>query len=1159
MSEQVIPWIAAVVESMREDYRETVVDIALRQLPRASSELKFWVEREVSTSISVDGFRSFVRAPASKARRPVIVKMQHVPVVAAAMICLWAEAQQELIRKVRTEAMKAGLRFDPEWSWQKAVHGFSALEPDSVFARCIEQLAEQASGLESDHYRLAGFWLSRALVESSGEETPNLAQVDLTAESVHVAVGEPVSMSNHIEQAQVPVHDLAADLEQVPTSAMAQLLQEQVMQIATARQMAIDKGQIVLRATQEGDLAEAEVQLLALLNALTDWQRKRNLLRQVVQQSVSYLERNVVKRPDLKLDVSVSNLIDEKDLADAESEITGKQILAALEQIQKYDLDKQDVLSQLEQVWGNVVKLQEQVSVWGGDEAVRRPVYIDGDEAEATLSEARAALEQISAELRRLENRLAQLRELSLNNIAAHVGRLQELGLAAETQIHETLMLGTIAFAKLSDRPGLEIWRIEQALAGKVSEELVKASRTAPRALAAELQNQWDDEKFDTLLERLADEKHDVETMLLLISANAIHPRSGKIRLKCSIVRCLLRGVEQLSKKTQPFELLNLLGLDFINGWEASEAVAQAELGLVFLAAQRSGKQRWPAELLWNMPEEWPVTDMPNWAALWKAALVDEPLQINTVIDDSGSRRHLEQVRSQVDQMLAREHGFFVRLHSLKSKRHRTMLGNKLLPRLLAHLNRLHEMSNDLQAAEPDELTDLLARLDRFLNSQLVEALSDESLNKAYEAGITEDGIDEAEGFHRRTAWRILHDCAESVWEYGQALEQFWRARLQNAAGINRDALQAELAQISSLTPLGQAALEQITQTAQLELQELAETQARMEASRYLARELLSQAMWAFRLPRVAGYLTGALLDWQGLLESLLQDLAEPVSVEEAALLLLEQQAPNQALLLTQHITLDIQKRAQLLRAEKEREVEKLQSDLLKVGGDVQDLAEDRELGRWRWIVQELTLRLNEKTGYLQAEQQRTQERARQLRKAINDLDMAIFESRATMPVDVYQLIERSWYIAKTAAGTEALLGEVETFLQEIRYRMEHQSWTLVELQNAVARLERAVSGEIIKSSINLTAETVLDLLERGELRQLGLSSTSIEASEIETRCNLLRYWLQVRELPSFLSENLKVTERAAIQGLFRYFTQMTSMKYYRHEEGAQEPRKQVS
>ncbi|MFW6116790.1 MAG: AAA family ATPase, partial [bacterium] len=176
-----------------------------------------------------------------------------------------------------------------------------------------------------------------------------------------------------------------------------------------------------------------------------------------------------------------------------------------------------------------------------------------------------------------------------------------------------------------------------------------------------------------------------------------------------------------------------------------------------------------------------------------------------------------------------------------------------------------------------------------------------------------------------------------------------------------------------------------------------------------------------------------------------------------------------------------------------------------------------------------------------EAQREEREGKALDLRQAINELDMQLFEARESIPVDVQQAIDEGLTLARRATAEEKWFDAVRDYLDEVRYRMERDSWPLDKLQEAGRRLEDSMAvGAQEKSALG--AEEVLSLFERGELEQLGLRPIDIPPSRIRTRTRLLHHWLEVANLPAFRSESLGPSERASIKNLFSDFAQMIVM-----------------
>ncbi len=155
-------WIT-VNENMSVDFRENVVEIALAQYPDAPKKLKD-VARTLFSAIKTSGFRSFDRTPIGLVKPHVVEMMQHVPIAADTVICLWAEAQAPLLDELRKAAADAGLDLELSWEWYHGIDGYYALELIEVLAEVVNSLASDRPEDEASSLHLAALWLSGAVM-----------------------------------------------------------------------------------------------------------------------------------------------------------------------------------------------------------------------------------------------------------------------------------------------------------------------------------------------------------------------------------------------------------------------------------------------------------------------------------------------------------------------------------------------------------------------------------------------------------------------------------------------------------------------------------------------------------------------------------------------------------------------------------------------------------------------------------------------------------------------------------------------------------------------------------------------------------------------------------------------------------------------------------
>ena len=216
MSEvNLFPWIA-VNRCMNDEYRETVVEIALKHRLEAPSELVRFA-RKATSHITVPGFRSVDRAPVERAREPVAEEMLLDDDVATAVICLWAEAKNDLVEELRSAAQSEGLRFELPWTWEEGKLGFYAFEQIEPLRNVTFDLTEDESSIRSDHLQLASLWLSRSLRPESepieGAEERSVSGEE--EETVPEETEEKQAARDREEQPLLPTSDESSEVQEI--------------------------------------------------------------------------------------------------------------------------------------------------------------------------------------------------------------------------------------------------------------------------------------------------------------------------------------------------------------------------------------------------------------------------------------------------------------------------------------------------------------------------------------------------------------------------------------------------------------------------------------------------------------------------------------------------------------------------------------------------------------------------------------------------------------------------------------------------------------------------------------------------------------------------------------------------------------------------------
>jgi hypothetical protein len=158
----VLPWVE-VNGMMDDEYRQQVVKDALSHYPKASSELNKFALDILKKTIQVNGFRSFQSIPPHIVKIQVAKEFKINAQLAAAIICLWAEKQHEIIETLTNAAREANISIPEKWGWEEARYGFVQGEDTPELDQLASTLSAQKTKPESDHYILAALWLSNSL------------------------------------------------------------------------------------------------------------------------------------------------------------------------------------------------------------------------------------------------------------------------------------------------------------------------------------------------------------------------------------------------------------------------------------------------------------------------------------------------------------------------------------------------------------------------------------------------------------------------------------------------------------------------------------------------------------------------------------------------------------------------------------------------------------------------------------------------------------------------------------------------------------------------------------------------------------------------------------------------------------------------------------
>lgn len=1167
----VLPWIE-VNQLMNDDYRKLVVDLAVSHYPKAEKDLQIFTRRIFNNSGEIRGFRVVMKAPIKRVQQFLVKKFKEDPAVATAIICLWADAEKSSIQTFRTASENAGIHFLSDWDWHDASQGYLAYDDIPELFQFCEFYTVSLKSPEKDNSYLSTLWLSRAvIIEKKGDQeietiigsssVNNGKEISMIKEETPVdkPVNRPgvktppggeieveqviptVEVEAHIQESlEQKSHDENPDEFPVTLGAVETGLQAHLEKINQIQQKTLANIQKLSSDASKGEINQLRPMVKVVEENVTNWQEDSAGLATFLQGTAGVIKTELEVRSDLPLDepgkLYLSQVFAKGHLP---AELSSALRTIILE-IHLYDEKKEHLLNQISKVNLTISKLLDEAAIWEIDDDTKRDTALKGEQdySEQTLVLLKAVLKGKQVECEAIKKRIVHFRELSQARIKNLVNQLVELEVPIESPAIGEYSLESLNDDNFSDLDSHKLHEIEIGLNRLLDERLAEEKSIATSTLASELNQSWNETKLPDLLAGLAKEKRYAEALLILMAANSQHPPSNPYILSKEIVWSFFNGLEQLSPNSQPFTLLCNVAPKFIQGWDTADQASKAELCLLMLAARHGGEYHIPADVLWQISYDWPVEGMDSWNKVWQAEISDEVLKISLGVPE-GYKVRLDQSRLSANQLFASEHGSYVRSKLIKNHHHRMMVNNELMPKLKTQLDYIHQAEEGLRKADQDQLPNLINKLDFFMNGKFSQVTN--SVFEVYEREISSEEV-ENDGLST-PAWRTLNECVDSIREYGCTLIEYWQVVAQSPSEISSESLNSELIKLGQISHLARIAAEQVIKTAGVKLPDWLPGEGESQAILQIEHTILNESTYTVRLPRLVGYLTKSRLDWNKVLPLLLQDLAEPLDHTGIAAHLIEQEAPNQALSITQYIPLELQKRILQLKLRLEKETELLSEELFQLGEAADDLLEYRNQGRWQLVRKDLKRRIGVRKELIEHQKQQNADRTKQIRTAITTLDDEIFELKDEIPAEVYQIVEDGLILAKKVCGRDENVRPIQAYIDEIRYRLEHDSWPVNELQQANDDLHDLVVGGGISPELDLTNQKVLDYFEQGEFKALGLSPTDIPASSIGTRIDLLKNWLTLRKTSNFLYADMKVVERSAVHQLFRSFAKMMAMK----------------
>lgn len=1142
---------------MDDEFRKLVVSDALSFLPHASPALRKYATEILKKTIHVNGFRPYPNIPINIVKPRVLAEFQTNASVSTAIICLWGEQHRAIIQKLQEAALAANIPVHKEWGWEEAKHGFHAFDDIAP----LDNLVEEMSGEEKprqDHTRLAALWLSAGLFVEEKEieyvdspltkpsaqpEKYEYGKVDPKGERVSRAIESVAQEDQSNEEDDEVSSIMIAELDRKNIQELSDYWKTRSEEIISAQDVFLKKIE-ELRASALGDTSE----VMDKIKQLEDDRRQWEILKKQSEDLNEYIHSRILRelraRPDIKhVQPEVGALSEEPSAEELQAVLP-----AIFQAIKIYDKKKSDAYAELNNLIEKAILLEARLGFWQVEVLESDIPHFNDSLQGGSLRELQELISQHEKKIQNMLVRIERARELARIRI---LEALNSPAFAQDKNIeiggYAVGMISQISFSELDDQ---ELKKLEVETSSRLID--FNAAKKQNRRIIEEvdeLQTNWENEAFQNLLQDLEVEQRDLEILFLTLS-NA-EARKEKINIPAGVASCLLRGLAHLSSPERPFDLLASMSGKFFQAWYCNDPSIKAQRCILALAAKHASPAALPEEFLWQVEDEWPVKELKNWDRLWQSKILAEPIEIYSDHKDAELIANLDKQQKNLENLLARDGGHYMRLGSLQSNRHRVMLGNRLLPHMDDQVAKLLAVRKELEEAPNYQHAGTLEKMRRYIK-QLREELAVEKLEERYEKGIHMDGIDDDVPFHRRISLKILGEIADAILDFASTMLAYEDLIAARSQGLSTFELEEDLAILDNKTPLINLALLQISSMPALK-NTLESGKSRLNADQIIAQAILTSPEKFSALPNFAGLICKDRLDWAVISKVILSDIkfrTETPNVGTVANVLLNKGAPDQVLLLAASIPLEQQRNAQDLQTDKRRQFEGLTTEFIQLGGEIGLYDRDRDLGRWDLINKEIRLEIGDLRRKTELERQAFEDRSLEFRVRINKMDESIFRIKAQIPQASFLAIQRGLTAARRASEDMRLFQPLQEYLDEIDYRALHNSWSEKEIENATSALEKNLRGDRVDGMIKMKSEQLLEYFGQANYDMLNIAPDDLPESAVNTRTNILEAWIGIRQMQEFLTVKMLRIDTERVKAFFSYFAQMVAMRRSKLTDG---------
>ena len=410
--------------------------------------------------------------------------MLHQNDVATAIICLWGEANKNLIYTLRTNMESAGISIKADWTWEQVRSGFDSDVAEAMASK-IDFSVISDPGLRHDDLMMAAYWLSGGIKASLDdlEEAPRSQRDDWEHAGGKMDANPNQGLTTlSLEELQHRLHTGIDDLGAVQAEF-------------------IEYSHTLLASAREGKLSTVESTLLTLQESLPTWQASLESLQNTFKSMLARLRMELDTRPDLQpgLDYSVDTPAETWSSDFDELNFALREIEDIIERLNEYDAAKDSALNQLESEQAVIANLKLEIADWERTEPAEPEALLTLEREELADAEL-ANIREVAAEAvslrENLEQSLKQLRDTSRRRIGTLVEGLLEIGTEATKKVSDDFALAELEPETMEQLSDPQLRQIEMVLDELMKKQAVTSETSKSAQLAIDLLKDWTEEAF---------------------------------------------------------------------------------------------------------------------------------------------------------------------------------------------------------------------------------------------------------------------------------------------------------------------------------------------------------------------------------------------------------------------------------------------------------------------------------------------------------------------------------------------------------------------------------------------------------------------------------------------------------------------------------------